>query len=166
MHALGKIYDGVVHGLAALAIGGIALMTVLILGDVTLRYLRLGSIQAASTLIEYSLLFSTMMAAPWLVRRRGHITITSMVDLLPPGGRKTMGTLSLGVSTLTLLLLGWRAAMVAHDKWRAGGMDVRSVAIPEWIAYAILAVGFLLMGTECIRLILRREVEPVGSAAT
>lgn len=166
MQALGRAYHGLILTLAALAIAGIILMTVLILGDVTMRYLGLGSIQSASMLIEYSLLFSTMMAAPWLVRRRGHITITSMVDLLPPAARKIMGTLSLVVSIVTLLVLGWRSALVGLDKWRGGGMDIRSIAVPEWIAYAILSVGFLLMATECMRLMLRRELEPVGSSAT
>lgn len=39
-------------------------------------------------------------------------------------------------------------------------MDIRSIAIPEWISYAILAAGFALMATEFLRLILRGEAAP------
>ncbi|RMC30801.1 TRAP transporter small permease [Paracoccus alkanivorans] len=165
MAILGKLYSGLIHVLAVLAVISILVATGLILGDVTMRYLGLGSIRASSTLIEYALLFSTMLGAPWLMRRRGHITVTSLVEQLPPAGRKAAGALALGISTVTLLILGWRSAMVGYDKFLRGGADIRSIAVPEWIAYGILATGFVLMGTECLRLILQRRFEPHGSVA-
>ena len=166
MQQLVKLYGMLIVGLAALSGVTIVVMTGLILGDVSMRYLGLGTIQSSSTLIEYGLLFSTMLGAPWLVRKRGHITVTSLVDMLPETGRKMSGLVVLIISIITLGVLGWRSAMVAYDKWLQGSMDVRSVALPEWISYAILATGFLLMASESIRLILLKEVEPEGSAAT
>ena len=166
MKPLVKSYDYLIHILAVAAMISIIALTGLILADVTMRYLRLGSIQSASTLIEYALLFSTMLGAPWLVRKRGHITVTSMVDMLPPAGRRGVGALSMLISIVTLGVLGWRSAIVAWEKWVQGSMDVRSIAVPEWIAYAILATGFLLMATETLRLMLLGDIEPAGSAAT
>lgn len=166
MTAISKVYDALIHGLAATGIIAITVMTGLILADVTMRYAGWGSIQSASTLIEYSLLYATMAGAPWLVRKRGHITVTSLTDLLPEAGGRFMGLVSLTISILTLLVLGWRASVVALEKWQQNSMDVRSIAVPEWVAYAILAGGFLLMATESIRLILRGEIKPAGSAAT
>lgn len=165
MAMLGKLYSGLIHLLAGCAVISLLVATGLILGDVTMRFLGLGAIRASSTLIEYALLFATMLGAPWLMRRRGHITVTSLVELLPPAGQKFTGALALGISTLTLLILGWRSAMVGYDKWLRGGMDVRSIAVPEWISYGILATGFILMGTECLRLILQRRFEPQGSVS-
>ncbi|MDO5604048.1 MAG: TRAP transporter small permease [Paracoccus sp. (in: a-proteobacteria)] len=161
-----KTYDLLIFGLAGLALMSIVAMAALILGDVSMRYAGIGSIRASSTLIEYALLFSTMMGAPWLVRRRGHITVTSLVDMLPAGGRRGAGLVALAVSIITLGILGWRAAVVAHQKWMQGGMDIRSIAVPDWVSYAILAAGFLLMATECIRLVLRGEITPAGAAAS
>lgn len=166
MSAISKLYDALINGLAVSGIIAIAVMTCLILADVTMRYAGLGSVQSASTLIEYSLLYSTMAGAPWLVRKRGHITVTSLTDLLPEKGSRFVGLVTLTISILTLLVLGWRACVVALEKWQQNSMDVRSIAVPEWIAYAILACGFLLMASESIRLILRGEIKAAGSAAT
>lgn len=165
MGALFRAYDGLLHLMAAMAIMALVAATALILGDVTGRATGLGPIRASSALIEYALLFATMFGAPWLVRQRGHITVTSLVDLLPRAVRRVVGAAGMGIATLVLALLAWRAAAIGLGKWRIGAMDVRSISIPDWCAYAILSLGFALMATEFLRLLVRGEVEPSGSSA-
>jgi C4-dicarboxylate transporter, DctQ subunit len=157
-----RLYDRLVIGLAALAAISLGLVIFGIAIDVILRNVGLRPWQATSALVEYTLLFSTMAGAPWLVRRHGHIAITSFVEMLPPGMRRAIGQLVLIVSAATLALLCWRAGAVGFDMVERGSMDIRSVNIPSWVLYAMLSAGFGLMATEFLRLFLRGELYSGG----
>ncbi len=153
-----RLYDRLVIGLAVLAAASLGFVIFAIVIDVVLRNLGMRPWQATSALVEYTLLFSTMGGAPWLVRRHGHVAITSFVEMLPAGLRRAVGQLVLIVSAATLALLCWRAGAVGVDMIERGSMDIRSINIPSWVLYAMMSVGFGLMAAEFLRLFLRGEL--------
>lgn len=153
-----RCYDRLVLALAIVAATSLGLCTFLIVVDVMLRNVGVGPIQPASALVEYALLFSTMAGGPWLVRRHGHIAVTSFVEKLPAAPRRLVGQAVLIVSTLALTLLCWRSAAVALEEVATGATDIRSIAIPGWVLYLMLSIGFGLMAVEFLRLLLRGEV--------
>lgn len=157
-----RLYDRFVIGLAVLAAASLGLVIFAIAADVILRNLGLRPWQATSALVEYTLLFSTMAGAPWLVRRHGHVAITSFVELLPRAPRRLVGMLVLALSAATLALLCWRAAAVGLDMVERGSVDIRSIGIPSWVLYAMLSGGFGLMAAEFLRLLLRGEIYSGG----
>ncbi len=157
-----RLYDGLVHALAALAATSLGLSALLIVADVMMRNLGGGPIQPTSALVEYGLLFSTMAGAPWLVRAHGHVAITSFVNYLPRAPRLQVGRLVLVLSIAVLALLAWRAGAVGLEKAEIGAYDVRSIDIPLWVLYAMLSIGFGLMAVEFLRLLLRGEVYSGG----
>lgn len=157
-----RLYDRLVIGLAVLAAASVGLVIFAIVADVMLRNLGFRPWQATSALVEYTMLFSTMAGAPWLVRRHGHVAITSFVELLPRAPRRLIGMLVLALSAATLALLCWRAGSVGFDMLERGSTDIRSINIPSWVLYAMLSGGFGLMATEFLRLLLRGEVYSGG----
>ena len=156
-----RLYDRLIIGLAVLGALSLAFITFAIVIDVVLRNVGLRPFQATSAIVEYVLLFSTMAGAPWLVRIGGHIAIMSFVEALPRGVRRVVGTLAVVVSMVALALLCWRSAAVGIQM--AGTIDMRSINIPTWVLYSMLSVGFGLMATEFLRLVLRGEIYSVGS---
>lgn len=154
------LYDRLIRGIALAGAFAFVAAGVLVLADVTLRASGFAPIRASSALSEYALLFGTMAGAPWLVRQKGHIAVTSLVDMAPPGLQRLAGLVGAVISIIVLAVLAWRSAVVGWDKAVGGAVDMRSIAIPEWISYAILAAGFALMATEFLRLILRGEAAP------
>lgn len=159
-----RLYDRMIVGLAILAATTLGLMVFGIVTDVMLRNLGFRPFQATSALIEYTMLFATMTGAPWLVRQQGHVAITSFVDALPGGVRRTVMRGVAIVSVLVLALLSWRAALVGFEMVQTGAMDIRSIYIPAWVLYAMLSIGFGLMALEFVRLLFRREIS-LGSQA-
>lgn len=157
-----RTYDRLIEGLAILAAATLFLMTFLIATDVVLRNTGFRPIQAASALIEYALMFSTMAGAPWLVRRDGHIAITSFVGYLPARARRLVGQAVLALAVFILALLAWRAGVVGFEQYTRQTVDIRSVGIPGWALYAMLAGGFGLMATEFLRLVARGEIYSGG----
>lgn len=157
MRPLTRLYDALVIGFAIFGAGCLAVSTVLIVVDVVLRNLGMGTVQASSALVEYAMLAATAGGSPWLVRRKGHVAVDSLIDQLPrPAYRAIVagGTvLAAGVSGF----LGWRAALLALDAIDRGAVDIRSINLPGWLAYALLSAGLLLCAAEFVRLLVKRD---------
>jgi TRAP-type C4-dicarboxylate transport system permease small subunit len=159
---LPRLWNRLVDGLALLGGASLGAACLLIAVDVTFRNVGLRPVQASSALTEYALLFSTMTAGPWLVREHGHIAVTSFIELAPTRLRRIVGVVVSLVAVATLALLAWRSTVVGMQEAAFGALDIRSIDIPAWIAYAILATGFSLMAVEFLRLAVRGE-PPGGS---
>lgn len=67
-------------GLAGAVIFGVFL---LIVTDVLIRTVGLKPWIYSSVLVEYGLLWFTMLAAPWLARNKAHVFIDAITLLLP-----------------------------------------------------------------------------------
>ena len=155
--ALTKLYDRFIVGLATLGALSLVAITALIIVDVMLRNTGFRPFQSTSALVEYVMLFATMSAAPWLVRENGHVAIGSFVAKLPESVRLMVGRAVLVVSILALSLLTWRAVAVGMEMIGARSVDMRSINIPAWVLYAMLAMGFGLMAVEFLRILLRGD---------
>ena len=86
MKLLSKAYDGLIVGLAILAGLMLVVIFVGIIVDVAIRTVGYNSLQWYSAIAEYCLLFSTMLAAPWLVRLKGHVVVESLTMAMPAAG--------------------------------------------------------------------------------
>jgi len=162
---LARFYDRAITGLAVT--GGISLViiTIAIIIDVVLRNTGFRPSQSTSALVEYVMLYSTMAAAPWLVRKNGHVAITSFIERLPDGLRFLAGRAVLILCIIVLGLLSWRSCAVGLEMLASNSVDMRSINIPSWVLYAMLAIGFGLMTLEFLRMLLRGDIY-TGSEAT
>lgn len=163
MRAILRGYDGLIVGLAVLGGVAYALVTLGIIADVVLRNTGFRPFRATSALVEYAILFATMAAGPWLVRQGGHVAVDSFVALMPDGLRRAVGVAVMLLTIAVLLLLCWRSGLNAMDEIAFGGVDMRSINIPGWVPYGLLAGGFGLMATEVLRLLLRRATTIGGT---
>lgn len=154
---LQKLYDRCIIGLAASGAASLAIITALIIYDVLSRNLGLAALRSTSALVEYALLFSTMAAAPWLVRINGHVSLSSIVGLAPRAVQLEVGRLVVIIAGLAVAILSAVSGKIALHQWRVGTIDMRSVDLPGWLLYAFMAVGFGLMATEFLRLLVRGE---------
>lgn len=150
-------YDLTIVGLAVLAGVVYGLITLGIIADVMLRNLGYRPFRATSALVAYALLCSTMAAGPWVLRQGAHVAVNSFVAMLPRAVHRLVMTAVMLLSMGILVLLCWRAVLNGMDEIAWGGMDMRSIDIPGWVAYALLATGFGLMATEVLRLMLRSQ---------
>jgi TRAP-type C4-dicarboxylate transport system permease small subunit len=162
---LARFYDRAITGLAVT--GGISLViiTIAIIIDVVLRNTGFRPSQSTSALVEYVMLYSTMAAAPWLVRKNGHVAITSFIERLPDGLRFLAGRAVLILCIIVLGLLSWRSCAVGLEMLASNSVDMRSINIPSWVLYAMLAIGFGLMTLEFLRMLFRGDIY-TGSEAT
>jgi TRAP-type C4-dicarboxylate transport system permease small subunit len=160
---LGKIYDGAIRALAALAAATLAAMMVVIVVDVLAR--NLGFVPPAATvaLTEYALLYFTMAAAPALTRAKGHVAVRVVLDRLSPQARAAAGRVIAAVCALICFVLAALSGVLLAESIALGDVEPRSIDVPRWLLFLPLTVGFFFTATEFVRFILRGE-DALGEA--
>jgi len=154
MSTVSKIYNGLINGLAIIS----GLMLAIILGgivlDVTIRTLGYNSLQWYSAIAEYCLLFSTMLAAPWLVRLKGHVVVESLFLAMPQKVRLVMAKFAYLVCIGLSLLFAYYGFLEMVETFGSKELDIRSIDMPKWILFIPFPLGFTLVALEFLRYLL------------
>jgi len=103
------------------------------------------------------MLYVMMLAAPYLVRTRGHATVETLTQLLPRPARRTVETIACAASVAISLVLAYYGLALGIESIERGELDIRSVAVPKWVVFAPLPPCFILTAAEFLRILLRRE---------
>jgi C4-dicarboxylate transporter DctQ subunit len=154
---LAKAYNKLIEALAVLSGLIIAAVCLLIAYDVIARNLGFQPPASTVALTEYALLYFTMLAAPWLVRRRGHIVVEVLHTRLTGATRAAIDKLILLLCLIVSLTVCGLAFMLMLEALRRGEVEIRSLEMPRAFLFAPLALGFGLMGSEFLRLLVRGE---------
>ncbi len=157
MSLLLRAYDGLIEGLLALAGATMLAVCLLIVADVIMRNLGLPPPDSTVALTEYALLYVTMAACPALVRRRGHIVVELLHRRLGGRVRRWLDRAMLIACAAIAATVAGLALALAVEALQRGEIDVRSLDISRAYLFAPLVVGFLLMATEFLRLLIRGE---------
>ena len=154
---LARAWDRLVEGLAALGGLVIAGVCLLIVWDVIARNIGLQPPASTVALTEYALLYFTMAASPWLVRTRGHIVVDALHRRFSGAALYFIDRFILVLCVGVCGLVGLLATLLMVEAWQRGELEIRSLSMPRWLLFAPLAAGFLLMGGEFLRLLIRGE---------
>lgn len=148
MKTLVKMHDGTLTALAVLSAVMVAGVFVAIIYDVTLRTLRFAPPVWTSAFSEYVLLYATTLAAPWLMRQKGHVFITTFIDMLPVVARCVVEKATYLVGLIVCLVIAYISFQVLVT---AEGMEIRTFVIPRWTVFVSMPVSFALLGVEFAR---------------
>lgn len=149
-----KLYDLLVTGLAAVAGSMLLVVFVFVVDDVVQRNLLISPPAWSVPLTEYALLYSTMLAAPWLVRTKGHILVEILRQRLPPSAARVLEFIVYLVCIAICIVLTWNSVDLWIEAWQSGEEDARAIVIPRTYLYGPVVTGFFLMGCEFLRFLI------------
>jgi len=164
MSAVARTYNVVLFALAAIAGAMLALMFLSIIFDVTVRQLGFQPPEWAVPLSEYLLLYSTLLASPWLLREKGHVFVDLLIARLRGSPRRWLERTIYVVCAVACMIVAFVAAQAAFTEFTAGTMDVRAILVPKWMLFAPLAIGFPMMAIEFLRFLSGRDSLYAGDA--
>ncbi len=144
-------------GLVLFASALIAADCLLIVVDVSLRNLGMQPPAYTVALTEYSLLYMTMAAAPWLVRERAWIVVEVLYRRTGPALRAKMDKLIFGLCVLVSVVVAVLAGILAVEGALRGEVEMRSLDMPRWALFLPVTVGFAMMAVEFLRCLLRGD---------
>jgi len=154
---LSKAWEGLVNGLVLFACFLIAADCLLIFVDVTLRNLKLQPPAYTVALTEYSLLYITMAAAPWLVRERAWIVVEVLYRRASPAVRGRLDRVIFSLCAIVSGIVAVLACILAVEGAMRGEVEMRSLDMPRWALFASVALGFAMMAVEFLRCLLRGD---------
>ena len=151
MKALVKSYNFVIHGMAVLAGILIFLSFVMIVVDVTMRIVGLQPPLFTIAVVEYILLWFAMLAAPWLVRIKGHVFIDAVTQFLPRLIKTIVAKIVYSICIISSSIYCFHATGLLIDAWQRNMIDVRSIDMPQWILFGPMPFCFFFVATEFAR---------------
>jgi TRAP-type C4-dicarboxylate transport system permease small subunit len=93
---------------------------------------------------------TTLLTAPWLLRRAQHVRLDLVLTVVPPRIAWLMeiagDMLGLAVS-LALVRYGF---VMAHESLRLGSITIKNLVFPEWWLLAPLPITFALIAVEFV----------------
>lgn len=109
---------------------------------------------------ELLLLYITMLALPWLARRRGHITVDIVAGSLPDSQAAWLEIFTNFIVVLVCLLIAYWGTLSTLDAYTRGLKNAGLTPYPLWVSRAVIPFGFGLAAVEFLRLLIlatRRE---------
>lgn len=151
MAKLATLYDRLIAALAflgALLMGGMALW---ITYEVLMRYFLQRPTFWAVDLSEYAMLWAAFLAAPWVLRREGHVRVEVFVEKLSPGRQRGLGILTSALGAIVCAIMAWQSAATVWDFYVRGTTVAREWQVPQFVVYLVIPFGSALLTVEFVR---------------
>jgi len=95
----------------------------------------------AFDLSEYSLVWMTFLAAPWILHRDGHVRIEIVLDAVGPRVQRVLGVVVTVIAFVACAILTWRTGIAAIEYYQNDVMMARIWYIPRIWPYCIIPIG-------------------------
>jgi TRAP-type C4-dicarboxylate transport system permease small subunit len=154
MRRLAAMHAHLLDVLKALSGAVIFIVFLLIVSDVMIRLSGLKPWLYSSVLVEYGLLWFTMLAAPWLARNKAHVFIDAITQLLPEAAQRLLAKFVYLVCTVISLVVSYASLLLLITAITEGQIDTRAVDMPLWALLAPIPPCFLLVAIEFLRFLL------------
>lgn len=151
MQAIAKAHDWLINALKTISCAIVFAIFVLIVMDVLLPLVDIQPWEGTLGVVEYGLLWYTILAAPWLARIKGHVFIDAVNELLSPGAKKFTSKIAYLVVITGALMLAYYSLELAIESYVDEAIDERSIELELWWIYAPMPLGFFLVAVEFIR---------------
>jgi C4-dicarboxylate transporter, DctQ subunit len=143
-----RAYNALLVALAVLAGATIALAFVLIVIDVSMRATGFSPPAYTSAVVEYILLYFTLLSAPYLARKKGHVYVDAITSRLPAGPRWVANKFAYLVCVITSLIFAYIGFKLAFEAFQSGSIEERSIDVPSWVDYSPVGPVFLILAIE------------------
>lgn len=141
------IFDRVLDSLIVLAVVLLAAAWLLVVIDVFLRAFTTLSITWKLEIVEYAMVYLTLLGAAWVLRQGRQISVDMVLHRLKSGPRAVVNIVTSVLGAITFLVLAWYSGEVTWIDFRMGYIYGEHVILkaPAYIISAILPFGSFLL---------------------
>lgn len=151
---LSRAYGQLLAALALLGCGVMFAMMLVIVGDVALRNIAIPGLPRgldwSNEVSETMLYLTTVLVAPWLLRRGQHIRVDIVLIALPPRLAWSLEWVGDAIGLACCLFMTWYGAWATWASWTSGSLNIKTLVTPEWWSLAPLPATFLLLSIEMV----------------
>ena len=161
---VGMISD--VCGVVAATLVGLAILVVCQM--VVIRYFLNGSTVWQTEFVTFSLVGSTFIGCPYVLKLKGHVNVDLLPNYLGDRGRFNLAMIASALGMLFCGTLTWKGYELFHEALVNGWTTDTIWALPLWIPYLSLPLGIGLMTLQYVADILaliNGDEKPFGMEA-
>ncbi len=151
MQVIARAYDWLINAFKIISGVIVVAIFVLIVLDVLLPLISVQPWEGTLGVVEYGLLWFTVLAAPWLARVKGHVFIDAVAVMLPPVVKKFTSKISYMVAIAGSLMLAYYSAALLIESYMDENIDERSIELMLWWIYAPMPISFTFVAIEFFR---------------
>ncbi len=100
----------------------------------------------AFDLSEYSLVWITFLAAPWILLKDGHVRVEILVSALTQRWQRSIGGVVSLIGLVVCCILAWRTGMAGIEYAQNDVRVGRIWNIPRIFPYVIVPIGSVFLG--------------------
>ena len=128
-----------------LAAAMIAASVLIVCHMVLVRYVLGDPTVWQTELVTYLLVGATLIGSPYVLMIGGHVSVDLLPYYLSERGRKRQELACAAAGIFFCGVLLWSGSVLWYDAWADGWLSETVWAVPLWIPYAALPLGFGLM---------------------
>ncbi|MEJ0078071.1 MAG: TRAP transporter small permease [Alphaproteobacteria bacterium] len=150
MTRLSSLFARLFDLLALVAALLLLVMVALVTADIVLRNTLGTGFAWANEVTEYALYLTTLLTAPWLLRRGQHVRIDMALVLVPPRIAWAFEAAADIIGLAASLVLIWYGTVMTVQSARLGSLTIKNLVFPEWWLLAPLPICFVLIAVEFV----------------
>jgi TRAP-type C4-dicarboxylate transport system permease small subunit len=140
-----RLFDRTVDCAAFVSGIVLGLVTLLVCCDIVMRYFFNKPIQGALESSEYGLLFLTLLAAAWLVRKNKHVRMELLIHRLNPATRAYINGITSILCALICGIVAYYGVLVVIDRFRTSHRLTTTLEPLSYPLMSIIPVCFFLL---------------------
>lgn len=144
-------FDQLIHGLAIFAAVLFCLMGMMIIYQVTLRYLFNISPLWVNDAVEYILLTATFLGAAYVLKEEQHIEIDIAVNMLSAKNCYTVKAITSVLGSMVCLTVAWFGVITAIDNYVRKVAVYKAVELPKYLVMIPICIGSFLLAIQFVR---------------
>jgi TRAP-type transport system small permease protein len=150
MTRLSDVFAKLLNAFAVLAALILLAMVVMVSADIILRNVTRVGFPWANEVSEYALYLTTLLTAPWLLRRGQHVRIDLVLTLMPARIAWLMEALADVLGFAVCLIMMRYGIKMTIDSAALGSITIKNLVFPEWWLLWPLPVCFALLAAEFV----------------
>jgi TRAP-type C4-dicarboxylate transport system permease small subunit len=145
------VFDYVADFLAIVAGFLIIAVMLLMTFEAFLRYFFRIGLAWATEISEYMLFLIGFFGAAWLLKKRGHVSLDMMNNLLNPKAQTILNMVTSAIGVIVCLIIAWYSMETAVEYFKSGVDVVKSLSIPKAPFLVILSLGTFMLSVQFLR---------------
>lgn len=144
-------FDRTIGFLAALGAAVIMLITLIVCWDVVMRYFLGSGERWVLEIVEYGLLWFTLLASAWVLKGEKHVIVDIFLLRLSPRKRAFLNIATSVLASAACAIIVWYGAAVVWGYIQTGERLPTEVAPFKFIPFLIIPIGFVFLFLQFIR---------------
>ena len=147
-----NVFDRTISYAAFLAASLLVFTMLSVSAEVVQRYLFNRTIPWLLEVIENLLLFITLLASAWVLKKEGHVKLDLLLNYLSPRNQALLNTLSSIIGAIVFLVVTWYSVETTIKLYQLGYYDVETILqTPKWILLTVIPFGSFLLFIQLLR---------------